>query len=101
MDHNGFRGYVRDVLKESPGVPIQEEAKLYHRDPHRPWTKGIAPTLNELYDLMATIIAGTDEDLHTKQTKLTFRAIMSVLLSHYDISTDEAMAEMQRRKVIA
>ena len=101
MDHNGFRGYVRDVLALSPGVPMLEEAELYHRDLHRPWAKGEAPALNELYDLMARIISGGDTDLRDAKTKLIFRAVLDVLLSHYGVDLDDAMAEMQRRKVIS
>jgi hypothetical protein len=101
MDHNGFRAYVRDVLAFSPGVPIIEEARLYHKDPKSAWKKGSAPEINELYDLMAGIVSKADTDRHTNETKLQFRAILSVLLSHYEISSNTAMAEMQRRKVIA
>lgn len=100
MDHNGFRRYLETVVREIPGVPLQEEAKLYHQDPERPWSKGAAPPLDELLTAMAEILNGAETELQGKQIKTRFRAILSVLASHYNIDSNGAMAQMQRRKVI-
>jgi hypothetical protein len=96
VNNKEFRLYVQQVVAECPGIPMLEEARLYHGDPRRPWAR--TPwSEKELLDSLEEIADSGEQKQQQMTTKRKLRAILSLLLNHCGINVDEAVEIMQRR----